>query len=119
MQHPIIKTHHPLPAGDAHTPEPWLGSPYPGMIVAATPPGPKSLLVAWEEGGWVVAESASKANRERILACINACAGIPTEELLNAYSGSRVWTLDRLASIAQRASIKAWTRDFPNDPYPY
>lgn len=32
-------------------------------------------------GGYLIAESISPANKRRILACVNACAGITTEQL--------------------------------------
>lgn len=37
-------------------------------------------------GGYLIAESITPANKRRILACVNACAGVPTETLEAAAS---------------------------------
>lgn len=37
-------------------------------------------------GGYLIAESITPANRRRILACVNACQGIPTAQLELAAS---------------------------------
>lgn len=66
----------------AHTREPWkLGAPSDAVVVDVPPdvnPNDPSILYY---GGHLICESASDANRRRIVACVNACAGIPTEEM--------------------------------------
>jgi len=103
-----------------HTPEPWLASPYRGMIVGCQPaPGTDPRHFHSEEGGWIVGESMSEHDRRRILACVNACAGISTKDLEAIYQGP-THTLERLARKAAARSKQIWKERYPdvreNDP---
>jgi hypothetical protein len=51
----------------AHTPEPWQPEDLPR----------KRLGISGDGGGGHVAEAYSDDDRRRIIACVNACAGIP------------------------------------------
>lgn len=58
-----------------HTPEPWrIGTPPPNG--EQTIGNEKGLMVAVATTGHGVS---SRANARRIVACVNACAGLPTE----------------------------------------
>lgn len=69
-----------------HTPEPWRTGNVSTTVVADSDDGlhitgatgPDALEYY---GGNLIAESVSEENARRIVACVNACAGIPTEEL--------------------------------------
>lgn len=68
-----------------HTPEPWREG-IPGTVVADIPieGGPGGVngadAVAYY-GGNLIGESMTVANARRIVACVNACAGVPTDML--------------------------------------
>lgn len=63
-----------------HTPEPWkLGRA--GSVISESKDGLEIIGATGEEainyyGGNLIAESISQANAARIVACVNACAGI-------------------------------------------
>ena len=64
--------------------EPWRESKASDAIVSSEPFTPGFY---WDDkthetyGGMLTAESCSKENRRRIIACVNACEGISTETL--------------------------------------
>lgn len=63
---------------DQHTQEPWY---------ASKEDGNWRVMAADENGGYTLADmycDDPEANSRRIVACVNACAGIPTEELVRA-----------------------------------
>ena len=63
-----------------HTPGPWrVGRP--GTVVCDTSieQGPKGTADVTYYGGHLVCESVTKANAERIVACVNACEGLNPE----------------------------------------
>lgn len=64
-----------------HTPEPWrVGRP--GTVVSDTPvPGMGGSDAVEYYGGHLIGESITEANARRIVACVNFCAGISTENL--------------------------------------
>ena len=64
-----------------HTPEPWrVGRP--GAVVSDTPvPGMGGSDAVEYYGGHLIGESIIEANARRIVACVNACRGIGTDEL--------------------------------------
>ena len=64
-----------------HTPEPWrVGRP--GTVVSDTPvPGMGGSDAVEYYGGHLIGESIIEANARRIVACVNACRGIGTDEL--------------------------------------
>lgn len=57
-----------------HTPEPWA-------IQSHGLPEGLHGIIAPHHTKWFVAEDCKKADAIRIVACVNACAGIPTEVL--------------------------------------
>ena len=60
---------------DKHTPEQWYASEEGGIWI---------VMAADENGGYTLADMCcddQKANARRIVACVNACAGISTENL--------------------------------------
>lgn len=64
-----------------HTPEPWrVGRP--GAVVSDTPvPGMGGSDAVEYYGGHLIGESIIEANARRIVACVNFCAGVSTENL--------------------------------------
>ena len=64
-----------------HTQEPWrVGTS--GSIVANEPvPGISGSYDSLDYGGYLVGESITPSNAERIAYCVNACAGISNEDL--------------------------------------
>lgn len=63
---------------DQHTQEPWY---------ASKEDGNWRVMAADENGGYTLADvycDDPEANSRRIVACVNACAGIPTEQLETA-----------------------------------
>lgn len=64
-----------------HTPEPWrVGRP--GTVVSDTPvPGMGGSDAVEYYGGHLIGESIIEANSRRIVACVNACAGMRNDEL--------------------------------------
>ena len=64
-----------------HTPEPWrVGRP--GAVVSDTPVPEMGGSDAVEYyGGHLIGESIIEANARRIVACVNACRGLGTDEL--------------------------------------
>lgn len=65
-----------------HTPEPWREGKA-GGVVADTPIEGGLMGSADVEyyGGHLIAESCTKANVARIVACVNACKGLTNEQL--------------------------------------
>lgn len=76
---------------DKHTKEPWrLGRP--GTVVADEPvPDMGGADDVEYYGGHCVAESIVERNARRIVACVNACAGIPIEIIEANLSGGLPW----------------------------
>ena len=64
-----------------HTPEPWrVGRPF--TVVSDTPVPEMGGSYAVEYyGGHLIGESIIEANARRIVACVNACAGMMNDEL--------------------------------------
>lgn len=70
-------------AMENHTPEPWVKK---GSTVISPSRGGLTVEEYDEQtwtyyGGYLIAESITDANARRIVACVNACAGIPSEAL--------------------------------------
>lgn len=69
-----------------HTPEPWVlfevgdGRPY---LCPASDSDKTSVLTVIEEDGVMFAAVYKEADARRIVACVNACAGLETETLEN------------------------------------
>ena len=83
-----------------HTPEPWTAESQPRLSIIH---GPNGEHIA-DTGCWRDDEHPEmRANAARIVACVNACAGIPTEQL---ESGS-VAQLIGAAKHAERVEREA------------
>lgn len=71
-----------------HTAEPWrvgkIGSVVANELVGGGPRGSDDVKYY---GGFLVCESVTKSNAERIIACVNACAGLTETEILAATKG--------------------------------
>lgn len=75
-----------------HSKEPWRVGP--GSWVVSDQ-GVNPIVGADDPlygGGCLVAESVCEADGRRIVACVNACAGIPTEELEMLLRAGKVLT---------------------------
>ncbi len=69
-------------AKPAYTKEPWRVGNYHCCVVSDTPiDGVDSESSVEYYGGHCICESCTDANADRIVACVNACAGITTEAL--------------------------------------
>lgn len=69
-------------AKPAYTKEPWRVGNYHCCVVSDTPiPEIDSESSVEYYGGHIICESCTDANADRIVACVNACAGITTEAL--------------------------------------
>lgn len=71
-------------ANDVYTQGTWRAGAAGGSIVTDSPGvgcGPMDAASRAFYGGYVIAESITPGNRRRILACVNACATVPTEVL--------------------------------------
>ena len=68
-----------------HTPEPWAVSDSPkGLIVSnSTDDWRKKWCLSTVDTGRRYPDSFSLENARRIVACVNACAGISTEDLID------------------------------------
>lgn len=99
----------------AHAPEPWLAAPMYGAIVACQPtPGDRRPMDT-EYGGFILGEGMHAANRRRILACVNACKGIPTEALEGIYGYGNPWGLTSFARLAYETARKIEAEIFPDE----
>ena len=67
----------------SHTPEPWAvsDSPYGAIISTASRELRQSWCVSTEDTGRNYSDEIAVANARRIVACVNACAGIETTVL--------------------------------------
>lgn len=63
-----------------HTPEPWRMEERERIYVVSDAPSPDRGPIC-VTSGFVRSKYVSEANARRIAACVNACKGIPTEEL--------------------------------------
>lgn len=68
-----------------HSKEPWRQGKAYNAIVSDDACGPmvNGAEAVAHYGGYMVAESVAEENRRRIVACVNACAGLDTELLEN------------------------------------
>jgi len=93
-----------------HSPEPWVADPIRdvrfGMYPIKSADGRGIVLVEVDlpndnaGEGWVP-EAEGLANRERIIAAVNACRGLPTETLLEIASGHAILDV-RLSDAGER-----------------
>ena len=102
-----------------HTPEPWrVGRD--GSVVSDTPvPGMGGSDAVEYYGGHLIGESIIEANARRIVACVNACAGMRNDELEGGLLiGVMQVKIDLLESLrdelleAAKAVVTRW--DTPN-----
>ena len=84
---------------DEHTPEPWSAdwTKQQGTVVGSM----------WEKdsGLTITANPSTNENARRIVACVNACAGIPTAALEHAaktyrIDADRLWRMEKLFKAA-------------------
>lgn len=78
---------------DIHTREPWKVS----TLVPLNICDEKGTLLADTCSGWQSEEGIREENARRIVACVNACAGISTDDLESVGLGS----VDELADLAK------------------
>lgn len=87
-----------------HTPEPWRLRPAPADCIDVVPPGalerPSSGSIARVKAG--SGGIPVQANAERIVACVNACAGIPTIGLQRIEALEPYLRLLKLSHLADR-----------------
>lgn len=92
-----------------HSKEPWRKGIDYNSIVSDDSSGPmvNGAEAVEHYGGYMVAESVAEANARRIVACVNACAGLDTAQLeLSLEYG--VTVLDELGRVkAQRDELLA------------
>lgn len=90
-----------------HTPEPWRASKVNQTIVADLRPedaGAGGHADVDYYGGYLIAESIRKtADRDRIVACVNACKGIPNEFL---DAGVVIGTLASVSAALDSPALK-------------
>lgn len=82
-----------------HSPEPWRSDPDCGAILDSND---NICAEAWQYG--TDPEGTAEANERRIVAAVNACAGIPTAAL---ESGALETALRRLDTVAMAAEEDA------------
>lgn len=90
-----------------HTPEPWHAVPGANLTLLAV--GDAASITRERQLGGVL----SAADARRIVACINACAGIPTEELEGASALSGRHRLEMLADSAAETAHQIATETQP------
>lgn len=68
--------------------EPWRVGKEPGVVVSNNPVygGPSGANDFHHYGGYLIAESVSPSNAERIVVCVNACAGLEEKDIIEAVS---------------------------------
>ena len=77
-----------------HTPEPWYLHEGGRMDVMAQGWGTVATILAPHL-------EASQANAARIVACVNACAGIPTEQLTHVYAWNLLQRLEEAQNVIE------------------
>jgi hypothetical protein len=77
-----------------HTAEPWrVGKGYGAVVAdAKVRDGPIGADDVHSYGGYLICESTTKDNARRIIACVNACAGLTEQEIKLAV---KVWKTKR------------------------
>lgn len=99
---------------DEHTQEPWyiyddkVGDVEQGVILIGSAPASTGEDETVDVAGVFVesdSQNAARANAERIIACVNACKGVPTVEL----TGGRVRKLlfERLGACETGACLRS------------
>lgn len=105
-----------------HTPEPWVASIEPNKKEWGIDAGKWGIAICADAPG----DGTAEGNARRIVACVNACAGIPTELLEDARcwaeAGIETATSLRkqrdelLAALEKcRKELSAWMRDHGDD----
>ena len=101
-------------SGDKHTPEPWdIGVSADNGLPCVDKVGSVFVEICECWGGVDDKEETeqSQANARRIVACINACAGIPTHELELAATRKTAWNcLEELGESAHWHANKGDTK---------
>jgi len=86
-----------------HTPEPWA-------IQSHGLPEGLHGIIAPHHSKWFVAEDCKKVDAIRIVACVNACAGVDTETLVamanGEMTGSELWELPKVKAERDRLAAQ-------------
>jgi hypothetical protein len=101
-------------APPTHAPEPWKIGEWSGTVIGkSTHEGPH-VAIGTGDGGIIalcgpVSEPQSTEDARRIIACVNACKGIPTEEL------EQVKSIDDLSALAYSIEVFGAFRGMPSE----
>jgi hypothetical protein len=99
----------------AHTPEPWRVEEDEDGVFVAGPYGyrgnPDDFRVIIEDAAADPDDPEIMANARRIVACVNACAGIPTEALENDGINAVLAITDKLLAIIEAAAENTYDNE--------
>lgn len=89
----------------SHTKEPWSFSPAENGLEWGVEAGKWGVAICADAPG----DGTSEANARRIVACVNACAGIPTDDLERCPSGGLFHLTDMANEVVkQRDNLLAF-----------
>ena len=92
----------------SHTKEPWSFSPAENGLEWGVEAGKWGVAICADAPG----DGTSEANARRIVACVNACAGIPTDDLERCPSGGLFHLADMANEVVkQRDELLAALND--------
>lgn len=100
-----------------HTAEPWgVSSSCPRIIVQFDALGESGVIIGSASGytgsGYFPSDDEAKINARRIVACVNACAGIPVEALEACAAGNLPFSVPaQIQARIQRKSLLAAAKD--------
>ena len=100
-----------------HTPGPWAVDEDGVVYRAGFRHGYIKLATAWREDAWCGADGddESRANARRIVACVNACEGVPIEVLEAQQAGGLPWNVaDQIDKRVERDELLAVLREAYN-----
>ena len=97
----------------SHTPEPWAvsDSPYGAIISTASRELRQSWCVSTEDTGRKYSAEIAVANARRIVACVNACAGIEQEDFDDG------WRAQGLSAYASALEVMRDSLESERDTY--
>ena len=82
----------------SHTKEPWSFSPAENGLEWGVEAGKWGVAICADAPG----DGTSEANARRIVACVNACAGIPTDDLERCPSGGLFHLADMANEVVKQ-----------------
>ena len=90
---------------DEHTPEPWRISPELGDVMSMASGIKNDIVCDTAQSRVLVKKTITKEDARRIVACVNACAGISTAALEQAaktyrVDADRLWRMEKLFKAA-------------------